>query len=95
MRIESSVTSVSWLPSEAVGGMPRLPFDVGLAQYDPPPPDRLDDLYLLRDENAVRAANELRAWIEVEDGRIVAHGFDGSAFVNPPRVRAAVARAPA
>ena len=89
MRIESSVTSLSWLPSEAVEGMPRLPFDVGLAQYDPPPPDRLDDLARLRDENAVRAANELRAWIEVEDGRIVAHGFDGSAFVNPPRVRAA------
>src|SRR5436190_10063 len=57
--------------------MPRLPFDVGLAQYDPPPPDRLDDLSRLRHENAVRAANELRAWIEVDDGRIVAHGFDG------------------
>jgi hypothetical protein len=89
VRIESSVTSVSWLPSEAVEGMPRLPFDVGLAHYDPPPPDRLDDLARLRHENAVRAANELRAWIEVEDGRIVAHGFDTTVFVNPPRVRAA------
>src|SRR5512133_1181089 len=69
--------------------MPRLPFDVGLAQYDPPPPDRLDDLARLRDENAVRAANELRAWIEVEDDRIVAHGFATTVFVNPPRVRAA------
>ena len=89
MRIESSVTSLSWLPSEAVEGMPRLPFDVGLAHYDPPPPDRLDDLSRLRDENAVRAVNELRAWIQVDDGRIVEHGFDADAFVNPPRVRAA------
>lgn len=89
VRIESSVTSVSWLPSEAVEGMPRLPFDVGLAHYDPPPPDRLDDLAQLRHENAVRAANELRAWIEVEDGRVVSHGFETTAFVNPPRVRAA------
>ena len=89
VRIQSSVTSLSWLPSEAVEGMPRLPFDVGLTQYDPPPPDRLGDLTRLRDENAVRAVNELRAWIEVDDGRIVEHGFSGDAFVNPPRVRAA------
>ena len=26
MRIESSVTSISWIPSEAVEGLPKLPF---------------------------------------------------------------------
>jgi hypothetical protein len=39
MRVESSVTAVSWIPSEAIQGMTRLPFEMGLAHYDEPPPD--------------------------------------------------------
>ena len=72
MRIESSVTSLSWIPSEAVKGMTRLPFDMGVAHYDPPPPDVLEDLEALRKADRFRFANALRAWIEVEDGRVVA-----------------------
>ena len=41
MRIESSVTSITWIPSEAIEGMPKLPFEWGLAHYDDPPHDRL------------------------------------------------------
>ncbi len=69
MRIESSVTSLSWIPSEAVKGMTKLPFEMGMAHYDPPPPDGLappDDLESLRAADRFRFANELRAWIEVD-----------------------------
>ncbi len=38
MRIESSVTSVSWIPSEAIEGLPKLPFELGIGHYDEPPP---------------------------------------------------------
>ena len=29
MRVESAVTSVSWIPSEAVGGLTRMGFTAG------------------------------------------------------------------
>jgi len=36
MRRESSITSLSWLPSEAVEGSTRLAFDAGMAHYEAP-----------------------------------------------------------
>ena len=39
MRVESAVTSITWIPSEAISGMPKLPFEMGVAHYDEPPPD--------------------------------------------------------
>jgi len=79
MRIESSVTAISWIPSEAIEGMPKLPFELGIGRYDEPPPEHLeeDDLERLRDADRFREANHLEAWIEVEDGRIVAYGHAG------------------
>ena len=44
MRIESSVTSVSWIPSEAITGPTRIPFGLGMTHYDDPPPDKWEDL---------------------------------------------------
>ena len=82
MRIESSVTSLSWIPSEAVRGMTRLPFEMGVAHYDPPPPDVLEDLDALRKADRFRFANQLRAWIEVEDGKIVAWGHAGRGHIG-------------
>jgi hypothetical protein len=84
MRVESSVTSISWIPSEAIEGMPKLPFEIGIGHYDPPPPDTLQegDLERLRDEDRFREANELKAWIEVEDGQIVGYGYDGGGYVG-------------
>jgi hypothetical protein len=38
VRIESSVTSVSWIPREAIEGMVKLPFELGVAHYDLPRP---------------------------------------------------------
>ncbi len=87
MRIESSVTSLSWIPSEAVTGMTRLPFDMGVAHYDPPPPDVLDDLEALRKADRFRFANALRAWIDVEDGRVVGWGHAGGGSIGSTTVR--------
>lgn len=84
MRIESSVTSVSWIPSEAISGFNRLPMDLGLGHYDPAPPDHVDDDVLdeLQRADRLRAANRLCAWIEVEQGHIVDAGYSGRAVVG-------------
>ena len=84
MRIESSVTAISWIPSDAIEGMPKLPFELGVARYDAPPPDRLEegDLERLRSEDRFREANHLAAWVEVEDGRIVRQGYEGTGLVG-------------
>ena len=84
MRIASSVTAISWIPSDAIEGMPKLPFELGVARYDEPPPDRLEegDLERLRAEDRFREANHLAAFIEVEDGRIVGHEYEGTGLVG-------------
>ena len=89
MRIEKSVTAVTWIPSEAIEGMPKLPFEMGVTHYDDPPPDRISpgDLEALRDADRFREANELRAWIELDDGRIVGCGYSGGALVGSTRVK--------
>lgn len=89
MRIESSVTSISWIPSEAVRGMSRLPFDMGVAHYDEPPPDQVDDLDALREADRFRFANRLSAWIEVNDGRITGHGYSGGGHIGSTTMRLA------
>ncbi|MEA2646789.1 MAG: hypothetical protein QOE92_1872 [Chloroflexota bacterium] len=75
MRIESSVTSISWIPSEAVKGMTKMPFEMGMAHYDAAPPEVIEDLEALRQQDRFRFANRLTAWIEVEDGAITSHGY--------------------
>jgi cyclic nucleotide-binding protein len=89
MRIEKSVTAISWIPAEAVEGMPKVPFELGIGHYDEPPPDRLEpgDLPRLRDEDRFREANLLKAWIEVDDGRITDHGHSGESFIGSTTFR--------
>jgi hypothetical protein len=84
VRYHSEVTAISWIPSEAIEGLPKLPFRLGIGHYDQAPPDRIEpgDLERLRDEDRFREANRLAAWIEVEDGRIVGHGHDGGGLVG-------------
>jgi len=86
MRIESSVTSVSWIPLEAIEGIAELPWGLGIAHYDLPPPDRIDDLQALVASDAVRFANDLRAWIEVTDGRITGYGHAGRGHIGATRL---------
>ncbi|MFL6203751.1 MAG: cyclic nucleotide-binding domain-containing protein [Acidimicrobiales bacterium] len=89
MRVESSVTSVSWIPSEAIRGITKLPFELKVGHYDAAPPERIDphDLAALRDADRFRFANHLSGWIEVEDGRIVDHGQGGGGVLNNTRMR--------
>ncbi|HEX6510499.1 MAG TPA: cyclic nucleotide-binding domain-containing protein [Chloroflexota bacterium] len=67
--------------------MTRLPFDMGLFHYDDPPPDHIDDLDALHDKDAFREANELRAWIVVEDGRIASYGHSGRGLLGSTRLK--------
>jgi hypothetical protein len=87
VRIESSVTSITWIPSEAIQGMPKLPFELGLTHYDDPPPDVIEDLNALRDSDSFREANELGAWIEVRGGKIVDYGYRGRGMIGVTRVK--------
>jgi hypothetical protein len=87
MRITSSVTAVSWIPSEAIQGLAKIPFDLGLTHYDEPPPERVVDLEELRRADRFREANELRAFIEVQDGRIVDFGHLGKGHLGSTTVR--------
>src|SRR5947209_12869946 len=89
MRFEMSATAISWIPSEAIEGLPKLPFELGVGHYDPPPPDQLapGDLERLRDEDRFREANFLQAWVEVDEGRIVDHGYSGGGLVGSTTFR--------
>jgi hypothetical protein len=83
MRIESSITSVSWIPQGSVTGMAKLPFSLGLTHYDERPAPTLPPADQLRSDRNVRELNHLEAWIEVEDGRIVNAGYgDHAGFVG-------------
>jgi hypothetical protein len=86
-RHESSVTAVSWIPSEAIEGLSRIPFELGVTHYDQPPPDRLVDLEELRKTDRFREANELRAYVDVDDGRIVGYGYLGGGHIGATTVR--------
>jgi hypothetical protein len=89
VRIESSVTSVSWIPSEAIRGITKLPFELKVGHYDSAPPDHIDpaDLPALRDGDRFRFANHLSGWIEVEEGRVTAHGRGGGGVLNDTHMR--------
>jgi hypothetical protein len=87
MRVNSSVTSLSWIPSEAVSGAMKLTFATGLSHYDAPPPDKLGDLASLRDQDAFRFANVLNAWVDFDGNKVVAHGQDGGVVMGATTVR--------
>jgi hypothetical protein len=88
MRYENSITSLSWIPSEAIQGTTRLPFEVGMAHYDPPPPDELGSLDELREADRFRFANRLSAWIEVRaSGEISGAGYSGGGQIGSTTVR--------
>jgi hypothetical protein len=82
MRIESRVVAVSWIPSEAIKGATKAPFEMGIAHYDEPLPDVLGDLEAWRQADMFRVANDLQAWIEVEDGEITSYGQTGGGVMG-------------
>ena len=101
MRYESTVTSLSWIPSEAVTGGTKAAFEGGFTHYDQPPPGVIGshgpdgDVFALRDADRFRFANVLTAWIETgADGQITAAGYgDGSgSLMGSTTVNVGVAR---
>jgi hypothetical protein len=86
MRIEAAVTSVSWIPSEAVSGLTKAGFTAGMVHYDDPPPDHLEDLAALHKAERFRFANHLSAWVETEDGQVVGAGYAGRGYISRTRV---------
>ncbi|MGA8296930.1 MAG: cyclic nucleotide-binding domain-containing protein [Acidimicrobiales bacterium] len=88
MRTEGSVTSISWIPSEAISGAAvRAPFEIGITHYDEAPPEVVTDLEELRVADRFRFANELRGFIETEHGRIVDYGQSGGGAIGSTTVR--------
>lgn len=89
IRVEDSVTSLSWIPREAIEGLTKIPFEVNVTRYDEPPPDRVTegDLETLRDAGRFRFVNRLRAWAEFEDGKIVRYGQEGQSLIGKTRVK--------
>jgi len=89
MRYESSVTSVSWIPSEAFEGMFQFGVEAGIGHYDDPLPDVLGDLQQWRDADRFRFANLLRAWIEVDgEGRVTGCGYgDGGCLIGSSTIQ--------
>jgi Cyclic nucleotide-binding domain len=82
MRHDASATAITWLPFEALDRLPAVPLELAVAHYDQPPPEVVPDLDELRREDALREANELRAWIEVEDGELVDYGQAGRSLIG-------------
>lgn len=94
MRIEARVAAVSWIPSEAIKGLMKAPFEIGVSHYDQAPPDVLGDLEEWRARDLFRVANELRAWIEVAaDGSISGHGYSGGGVIGATTVGLGSAKA--
>jgi hypothetical protein len=76
MRVEGRVFSVSWVPSDVVSGVAKLPFAISVARADSPPADRIEDPHELVRAEAVRQANDLQAWVEFDDeGRPADFGY--------------------
>jgi len=92
MRHEQSFTSISWIPSETIPGLGKALFSSGVAHYDSPPPIQIISvagLHELGEHDGYRFVNYLRAWIEVENGQIVEHGFasESDAIMGTTTVR--------
>ncbi len=94
MRVEARVVAVSWIPSEAVQGPMRAPFELGLSHYDEAPPEVLGDLEDWRARDLFRVANDLRAWIEVDgSGAVTGHGYAGGGVIGATTIGLGPARA--
>ena len=92
MRIERTITTVSWIPSDSLSGLLKAPEVLHVAHNDQPPPDKLGDapdetLEQLRADDRYRFANRLRAWVEVEGGRIVDAGYAGGGLMGSSTVK--------
>jgi hypothetical protein len=92
MRIERSITTVSWIPSDLMEGLGKMATRMKMAHDDPPPPDSLGSdipaaLDELRTNDRFRFANQLRAYIDVDQaGNITDHGYSGGGMIGATTV---------
>ncbi len=92
MRIERSITTVSWIPSDLLEGMGKIATRMKMAHHDPPPPDPLGSdipasIEDLRVNDRFRFANQLRAYIDVDDaGTIIDAGYCGGGVIGATTV---------
>lgn len=88
MRITATVTSVSWIPSEAIPDTTGLPVVLGIPRHDDPPPAELGDLATWWDTGCFRFANQHTAWIEVDDeDRVTAAEYAGRGWAGGTSLR--------
>jgi hypothetical protein len=91
-RIRASATCLSWIPPQAVEGAFKLPFSLGIAHYDAPPPGSAPDVDGLLAADAIRFANQIHAWVDVTDGQITGYGMEGGGRLGNTTVRLASRR---
>lgn len=88
MRVEGSVTTISWVPADAVGGDARVGFRLGTSRADDEPPAVLGadvDAALDALGGRYRFANHLRAFAEFDDdGDVWRYGEQGSGRLGYP-----------
>jgi len=87
MRLETSVTSLSWIPSEAVTGALKSSFEMGVSHYDDPPPDVLDDAESLRRADRFRFLNRLAVEVETDGERITDASYTGAGMIGATTLR--------
>ncbi len=88
MRIERSITTVLWIPSDLLEETGKAATQMKMAHHDPPPPDQLGadvpgTVDQLRLADRFRFANELRAFIYVDDaGNVTGSGYCGGGVIG-------------
>jgi hypothetical protein len=93
MHIERSVTSISWIPSEAVEGLTKGVFEVGFTHYDNAPPDSVGPevaaaLERLSAADRFRFANHLAVAVEfADDGSVVDARYTGGGHIGATTVK--------
>jgi hypothetical protein len=78
MRVQATVVSMSWIPTDSLKGALKTGMDLRLSHWDVPLPDHVESAERVREmsvQDKFRFANVLSGWAEVEDGRVVDHGF--------------------
>jgi hypothetical protein len=93
MPVRSSITALSWIPSEAVTGVTDASFKAGFTHYDDAPPDALGPdiaatVEALRAADRFRFANHLAAEVEFDTaGQCVTAHYTGGGTIGATTIR--------
>src|SRR4051812_23069805 len=85
MRVEATVVSMSWIPTDSLKGALKTGMDLRLSHWDAPLPDHVsgaEQVHELCRDDKFRFANLLSVWADVEDGQVREAGLhEGSGLV--------------